>query len=255
MNYKKTVLLFSGLVVLAGASSVWAQDSAAVKFTKVVFTDNFDGYMKDKPLPAGAGWSSIAGGPSEVLGAYIREDVDGVFGSDKKTQYLQMLDNSGEVLRVIAADIKGLDSKLVRLSFDGCRPKGDFTGAVAIKMGRGNISSKPDNEAVGWLQIEKDGRLMPAGSGLYSPGAKFHVDIYFNETKDAVAYLTADGQESRLRPGLMDIWVDGRLKGAGSKAAKRDAPESTAIKSLRLETFSTDTSEMWLDNLEIAIPE
>jgi hypothetical protein len=253
MKYKWVVLM-AGSVVLAGASPILAQEPVAVKFTKVVLADNFDGYAKDKSLPTGGKWSAVTGGSSETIGAYIREDAAGVFDPDKKGKYLQMMDNDLGPLRVIAQDIPGLDSKLVRLSFDACKPKSGLEDAVTFRMGVGDISSKPDNQSVGGVQIEANKRLMPAGAGFFEPGSKFHVDVYFNETADAASYLTADGQEGRLRPGLMDIWVDGRLKGAG-KTMKREVTAPTAMKSLRIETYSAPKAELWIDNLEVAVPQ
>jgi hypothetical protein len=254
MKYKWVVLM-TGSVVLAGAFSVLAQEPVVVKFTKVVLADNFDGYEKDKSLPTGGKWSAVTGGSSATLGAYAREDVDGAFDPDKKGKYLQLLDNDESApLRVTAQDIPGLDSKLVRLSFDFYKPQSGLDDTLSLRMGVGEVSSKPDNGGVGAVVIEGKNRLMPAGAGFFEPGSKRHVDVYYNETAEAVTYLSAEGQESRLRPGLMDIWVDGRLKGAG-KTLKRDVPAPTAMKSLRIETFTQPKCEMWLDNLEIAVPQ
>lgn len=254
MKYKWVVLM-AGSVVFAGALSVQAQEPVAAKFTKVVFTDNFDDYEKDKSLPTGGKWSSVTGGSSATLGAYVREDADGAFDPDKKGKYLQCVDNDESApLRVTAKDIPGLSSKLVRLSFDFYKPQSGLDDSLSFKMGAGEVSSKPGNEGVGAVVIEQKNRLMPAGGGLFEPGSKCHVDVYYNETAEAVTYLTAEGQESRLRPGLMDIWVDGRLKGPG-KTLKRDVPAPAAIKSLRMETFTAPKCEMWLDNLEIAVPQ
>ncbi len=170
----------------------------------------------------------------------------------KGNQYLQVLDNDESPLRIIAKDITGLDSRLVRLSFDAYKPKGGIEGAVAIIMG---ISDVAANQTVGGIQIEPPNRLMPAGSGMYEPGRKFHVDIYYNETDERISYLTVDGKEGTLKSGTTDIWIDGRLKGAGKISNHRNRNDLTSIKSLRIETYTAPKANLYLDNLEIAIPQ
>lgn len=248
INRIKTALLVT-MAAFMTVSSVFAQE-APVKFSKVLLEDQFDGYEKDTALPQRGAWSYTE--PGGDSGVTVREDSNEIFADGGSNRYLELRDNSaGGPVRLIAQDIPGLNATLVRVSFDAYRAKGGLNGAVAITTGRRDVDAVNPQDISGLMQIGEAGRLMPAvTAGGHRDGMVFHVDAYYNATDEKVEYMTADGGTGIVRPGLMDVWINGRLRGNG-KLENVPSP----ITSLRIETYTAPVAEIWIDNLEVAVPQ
>ncbi|QHI69351.1 polysaccharide lyase family 8 super-sandwich domain-containing protein [Tichowtungia aerotolerans] len=231
------VILWVGLI----AASAFA---APVKFSQVVFQDSFDSYETGSALPDKGGWTRVEAKPGRETYAEIREEAG--------RKILQVRDNGNAALRVVAKNIPGLDSKLVRFSADIMEPDNGLDGSLAIKFGIGEASAKEGAVTVGGIRVDGE-KLRPAGSGIYVFGQWFHIDAYFNETSEGMEYIGPDGSTSFLGSGLMDLWVNGQLA-AGNTLQDRTVESLTAIRSFRIETFSSSSQEVWFDNIEIAVP-
>lgn len=232
---KKTIV-WVGLI----ASAVLAEP---VEFSQVVFRDNFEQYSTGAALPKQGGWTKVqskAGTTSVTI-----KERDG-------RKALQFLDGGKSALRLVAKNIPGLKSGRVRFSADMMEPDNGLDGSLAIKLGIGEASAKEGPVTVGGIRVDGN-KLRPAGSGVYLQGKWFHVDVYFNETPESMEYIGPDGFISFLGSGLMDLWVDGLLM-ASNTSQDRTVEKPTAIKSLRIETFSSSSQEVWFDNMEIAVP-
>lgn len=230
------VFLLAGLIV----SSVCAEP---VEFSQVVFQDSFDQYETGSALPKNGGWTRVEA-KADTTSAVI-------LGQEGRNA-LQVLDAGKLALRLVAKNIPGLNSELLRFSADLMEPDNGLDGSLAIKFGVGEASAKEGAVTVGGIRIDGE-KLRPASTGVYSQGKWFHVDVYFNETSEGQEYMGPNGSSSFLDSGLMDLWVDGLLV-AGNKSQDRTVEKLTAIKSFRIETFSSSSQEVWFDNIEIAVP-
>ncbi|MBI9021276.1 MAG: hypothetical protein JEZ10_08505 [Verrucomicrobia bacterium] len=240
------------LAVLSSCAAIGMAEPAA--FTQVVFQDDFETYEAGAPLPKGNGWSQVSANAAAERFATIREDEGNVFRAGKKNRYFQLRDNSSSgMVRVLAKNIPGLNSELLRLSMDLVTPDDKLEGSLSLKLGVGEASAKEEGVVVGGFRVEPSGKMRPAGSKAYSSGKLCHVDAYFNETAEKITYIGPDGKPETLDSGLMDFWIDGDLA-ADDKAQDRTVGELTAIKSLRIETFSSSLQEVWFDNIVIAVP-
>ncbi|MBI9021277.1 MAG: hypothetical protein JEZ10_08510 [Verrucomicrobia bacterium] len=244
----KTRTSLAGLMVVAGfAGAVFAED--VVKMDQVVFSEDFESYEVDQKLPTGTAWSTVSANESQNCFVHVRADVDKLFGKNKENKYLQVRDASGSSsVKALAKDIAGFESKLFRISFDVVEPDAGNTGAFGFKAGIEDIS-KNSGTVVNGVQLSQ-GKARP---GLtYSMDEKLHFDVYINETDDSVKYETPDGKESRLKEGMCAVWIDEKCssKGAGML---RTLKESVAATSIILQTFSSSTQEVLLDNIEIAV--
>jgi len=238
----KTLYGWIVLMMVAGmAGSGFAQ--GAVVLNKVVFSESFDSYETGTSLSVKGGWTRIEA-KSGTTSAKIRK-LEG-------RTALQVLDNGKSALRVVAKNIPGLKSELVRFSADLMEPDNSLEGSLAIKFGVGEASAKEGAVTVGGIRVDGE-KLRPASTGVYSKGKWFHVDVYFNETSEGVEYIGPENLTGFLGSGLMTLWVDGQLV-ASNKSQDRTVEKLTAIKSFRIETFSTSSQEVWFDNIEIAVP-
>jgi len=245
MRIKNSFALLTVFFVLGGIVS-------ARPFDQVIFSENFNNYPADKSLPKGPLWTRVEQKPAKHRFAYVRTDEKNVFGKGKDNRFLQVMDqDSAGAVRIIAANIPALHSAMVRLSFDAYEPSNELDGSLAIKVGKENVDRKKA-ETVNGMKLQ-DGRVRPGKKGAYTPGAKFHVDVFFNESGSATVYNGPDGIEYSLASGSMDMWLNGR-RTVKSKVNDRDVTELTAITSLRIETFSSSMQEVWFDNIEIAVP-
>jgi hypothetical protein len=220
-----------------------------LKFTSVVFEEDFESYVSDAVLPTTGKWTSINYDEAESLYVHARTDTGAVFGLGATNQYLGIADGGGKSANLVAENI--LDARAARLSFDFSEPNNGLTGALPVWLGLDNVN-KGDEEVVGGVRVD-DGVLKP-NDAPYPFAAKAHVDIYFNEGFDDITYLDPNGDPETLASGLMDVWLN-NSKTANDAVNDRFLGTNTLsdIASLRFQTYSSGMQEAWFDNIEVAI--
>ncbi len=235
---------------LSATISLGGPPPGPLAFTAIVLSDDFDSYTADAPVPTGGNWSSISYNEGNDVYVHTRTDTGNVFGEGTGNQYLGLRDAGNSSALLLAQD--AVDSELVRLSFDFAEPDNGLTGSLRWKVGFDNVKTS-DDEVVGGVKFD-DGNLTPGGGYTYSP-ASHHMDIYFNESAETIEYLDPGSNTATLASGKMDVWLNGSLE-ADDVQNDRDIGTNVlaAIKSLRLETYSSGQNEVWFDNVELAIP-
>jgi len=164
-----------------------ASFSYAENFNQVVFSETFEGYTFDQPLPQKGEWIMVQQDKAKNRFAHIRVDKGNVFGGGKKNQVLQVKDQDGSgAVRLVARVLPETGCELIRVSFDAYEPTGELDGSLAVKMGKGTADAKK-KEAINGLKLE-GGRLRPRSAGTYALDQKIHVDIWFNESAQTIKY-------------------------------------------------------------------
>ena len=241
MHMKKYLM---GLLLVASVS-------LGSTFDQVIFSESFDGYPADKPLPQKGAWIMVQQNEAKNRFAHIRADKGNKLSSGENNQVLQIRDqDTSGAVRLVATVLPDTGSELVRVSFDAYEPTGELDGSLAVKMGKGMADAKK-KEAVNGLKLQS-GAFRPKSAGGYPLDQKIHVDLWFNESTNTIKYAV-DGVEWPLHPGRMAVWVNGSGV-AVNETNDREVLVLTAMSALRIETFSSPTQEIWFDNIEVAVP-
>jgi hypothetical protein len=219
-------------------------------FTTLVWEDDFDSYAPNTPVPTDDRWTYNLYNENNEVYVHTRVDTNSVFGLGAGNQYLGLRDAGGTSAQLFSRDV--VDTELLRLSFDFAEPGNGLNATLRCKVGIDDVKSS-DDEVVGGVKFD-DGNLTPGSSYAYSP-ASHHLDIYFNESAETIEYLDPNSNTASLASGKMDVWLNGILD---VDDVQNDRAQGTnalsTIRSLRLETYSSGQSEVWFDNLELAIP-
>jgi len=112
---------------LVGVSLV-ADMTFGHSFNQVVFSEDFEAYAVDQPLPQKSGWVHVQHRPKSRCRAYIVKDKNNIFRTGRDNQVLQIQDmNLYGSIQLIAEVVPEPGTKQVRLSFDAYEPEGEST--------------------------------------------------------------------------------------------------------------------------------
>jgi hypothetical protein len=221
------------LAMAAGGQTVLLQDR---------FEDVLPGGLP-RTTAQGGPWTSVNGG-SNPGAMRVVEDPGGWFGGPTTNRFLKVENGVGFMLlaqNTFAAEV-------VTLSFDMVDRRTTISSGgnerFTIQFYAGDGTTATANRA--HILSLQNGSEIRSGAGTYGAGVRQRWDVIVNNSASTLDYTSPRGTIS-LSSGRADVWLDGRHVVTNYSFAR--ASGTGPIRSLAIQTFSTDRFNFEMDNI------
>lgn len=196
-----------------------------------------------RTVAQGGVWTSVSGG-SNPGAMRVMQDTNGWFGNPSTNRFLKVENGIGFSLLAL----NRFAAEVVTLSFDFVDRRTTITSGGAerftVQFYAGDGSAANANRA--HVLSLQNGNEIRTAAGMYGAGVRQRWDVIVNNSAATVSYNSPKGARS-LPSGLSDVWLDGRLAVTNYTFARQSPTGS--IRSLAIQTFSTDRFHFDIDNI------
>ncbi|MFN7138305.1 MAG: hypothetical protein ACK4UN_03085 [Limisphaerales bacterium] len=231
--------LFPCLLILLSVISSAAQ--------VILLQDNFEnpsGSGLPRTVSSGGVWTSVNAG-SNPGAMRILQDTNGWFGSTNN-RFLSIENGVGFNLQALNA----FSNEVVTMSFDFVDRRTTTNSAgnerLSIQFWAGDGSTANSNRA--HILSLQNGQDIRTGAGTYMHGYRLRWDTIVNNSASTINYPSPLGTRS-LSSGRADVWINGQFVATNYTFAREAS--AGPIRSVSIQTFSTDRFSLDLDNVTI----